>query len=52
MLAPVLGIGVAKQKVEVALLVKGKIKHKSIKNSPDGFETLALWLRKQGMDKV
>ena len=52
MSAPVLGIDVAKQKVEVALLVNGKIKHKSIKNAADGFEALTLWLGKQGVEKV
>jgi transposase len=52
MSAPVLGIDIAKQRVEVALLVQGKIKHKSIRNTPDGFETLALWLGKLGMERV
>jgi transposase len=52
MSAPVLGIDIAKQKVEVVLFVEGKIKHKSIKNTPDGFEMLTLWLGKQGVEKV
>jgi transposase len=50
--APVVGIDIAKQKAEVALLDNGKIKRKSIKNAPDGFEALTLWLRKQSMEKV
>jgi transposase len=52
MTAPILGIDIAKQRVEVALLVEGKIKNKSFKNAPDGFEALALWLRKLGIQQV
>ena len=52
MSAPVLGVDVAKQRIEVALLVTDKVKNKSFKNSPDGFEALALWLRKLGIPKV
>jgi len=52
MSAPILGIDIAKQKVEVALLVESKVKNKSFKNAPDGFEALALWLRKLGIRQV
>lgn len=52
MSVPILGIDIAKQRVEVALLVEGKIKHKSFKNAPEGFEALALWLRKLGIQQV
>jgi transposase len=52
MLAPVLGIDIAKQRVEVALLVDGKVKNKSFKNTTEGFEALALWLRKLGIPQV
>jgi transposase len=52
MSAPVLGIDVAKQRVEVALLMDGKVKNKSFKNTTEGFETLALWLRKLGIPQV
>jgi transposase len=48
----VLGIDIAKQKMEVALLVTGKVKNKSFKNSPDGFGALALWLRKWNIERV
>jgi transposase len=48
----VLGIDIAKQKFDAALLIDGKIKHKTCKNSPEGFETLMLWLEKQGIQKV
>ena len=52
MSAPVLGIDVAKLKIEVALLVDGKVKNKSFKNTMEGFEALALWLRKLGTPQV
>ena len=52
MLVSVLGIDIAKQKFDVALLVDGKTKHKSCKNSAEGFEMLKLWLGKQGTQKV
>jgi len=48
----VLGIDIAKQKFDVALLLDGKTKHKTCKNSAEGFESLSLWLGKQGSQKV
>jgi transposase len=48
----ILGIDIAKQKFDAALLVDGKTKHKTCKNSAEGFETLMLWLEKQGIGKV
>ena len=48
----VLGIDIAKQKFDVALLVDGKTKHKACKNSVEGFEALMIWLEKQGVKKV
>ena len=48
----VLGIDIAKQKFDAALLVAGKTKHKACKNSAEGFESLSLWLGKQGIQKV
>jgi transposase len=48
----VLGIDIAKQKFDAALLVDGKTKHKACKNSAEGFETMRLWLEKQGIQKV
>jgi transposase len=38
----VLGIDIAKQKFDVALLADGKIKHKVCKNSEEGFKTLII----------
>jgi len=38
----VLGIDIAKQKFYVALLIDGKTKHKTCKNSVEGFETLMI----------
>lgn len=52
MTAPILGIDVAKQKIEVALLVEGKIKNKSFKNAAEGFEALAVWLGKLGRERI
>src|SRR5450759_5317231 len=48
----VLGIDIAKQKFDAALLVDGKTKHKACKISAEGFESLSLWLEKQGSQKV
>jgi transposase len=48
----VLGIDIAKQKFDAALLAEGKTKHKICKNSAEGFETLRLWLEKQGIQNV
>lgn len=48
----VLGIDVAKRRVEAALLVEGKIRNKSFKNTPEGFEVLAVWLRKLGAEST
>jgi len=50
-LSIVLGIDVAKQKFDAALLVDGKTKHKTCKNSAEGFEALTLWLEKQGLKR-
>ena len=36
----------------MALLADGKTKHKTCKNSTEGFETLKVWLEKQGVQKV
>ena len=49
MSAPVLGIDIAKQRLEVALLVDGKMKNKSFKNTTEGFDALSLWLKKVGI---
>lgn len=51
-LSAVLGIDLAKQKFDAALLVDGKTKHKTCKNSVEGFEALTLWLTKQEVEKV
>jgi transposase len=48
----VLGIDIAKQKIEVALLMGDKVKNKSFNNAPDGFQTLAVWLRKWDIKRV
>jgi transposase len=48
----VLGIDIAKQKFDAALLIDGKTRHKTCKNLAEGFEALMLWLDKQGVQKV
>jgi len=48
----VLGIDIAKQKFDAALLVNGKTKTKVVKNSKEGFQTLADWLKKYGAGRV
>ena len=52
MSSSVLGIDIAKQKVEAALLVSDKVKNKSFQNSADGFQALEVWLRKSGIERV
>jgi len=51
-LSVILGVDIAKQKFDAALLVDGKTKHKSCKNSAEGFETLTQWLERQGAGNV
>lgn len=46
---PILGIDISKQKFDTALLMGGKLKHKACKNNRAGFETLSLWLKRQGV---
>ncbi len=48
----VLGIDIGKQKFEVLLLVNGKAKSKSVKNSKEGFAILSQWLNKHGAGLV
>jgi transposase len=49
---PVLGIDIAKQKFDAALLMGGKLKHKSCKNNTEGLELLSQWLRKHGVARL
>lgn len=52
MSAAFLGIDIAKKKFDVALYVSGKYKHKSVANTPAGFEELSNWLHRNGADQV
>lgn len=45
--APVVGIDVSKHKLDVALLMDGKIKAKVVANSQEGFAELEGWLARQ-----
>jgi transposase len=48
-----LGIDVAKAKLDCALLLpEGKLRHKTVPNTPEGFDTLRVWLRKSGAETV
>ncbi len=48
-----LGIDVAKTKLDCALrLPEGKLRHKVVENSPDGFQALNVWLEKQGVSEL
>jgi len=46
----VVGIDVSKKKLDVALLVNGKIKSKVVVNSAEGHQQLLVWLAKQQME--
>src|SRR3990172_7203275 len=48
----VLGIDIGKQKFEVHLLVNGKAKSKSVRNSKEGFLVLSQWLDKHNAGLV
>ena len=43
-----IGIDVAKRKLDIALLYKGKIKSKVVENNPAGYALLLQWLPQQG----
>ncbi|MCG2586914.1 IS110 family transposase, partial [Massilia sp. TS11] len=43
----VIGIDVSKRKLDVALLIQGKLKSKVVENSGNGLSELEAWLRKQ-----
>ena len=47
----VVGIDVSKKKLDIALLVNGKIKAKVVDNSTDGYELLLMWLSKSKVEK-
>lgn len=49
-LVAVLDIDISKGKFDVALLKNGKIKNKVFENNPIGFDALASWLAKQGIE--
>ena len=52
MSAAILGIDVAKRRIEAALLLGGKIRNKSFKNASEGFEALSVWLRRLGTEST
>lgn len=52
MTLPALGIDVSKKKLDLALSVNGKIKHKVCENSPAGYLTMLEWIKRQKVDQV
>ena len=46
--ACIVGIDVAKLKLDVALLIEGKLKNKVFSNTPEGFRELNTWLTTKG----
>jgi transposase len=47
--AAVVGIDVSKLKLDVALLVQGKVKNKVVPNTPAGYRLLGKWLEERGV---
>lgn len=48
----ILGIDIAKRKIDVALLFAGKTFTNQFENSPKGFKSLAVWLKSFHIDQV
>lgn len=46
-----MGIDVSKKKLDIALLVNGKVKSKVLDNTPEGYEELLVWLNKSKAPK-
>ncbi len=47
MTSAILGIDIAKNKFDVALIINGKIRSKVINNNPEGFKILQTWLNQR-----
>ena len=47
----IVGIDVSKKKLDIALLVNGKIKAKVVDNSAEGYKLLLEWLSKSKIAK-
>jgi hypothetical protein len=53
MILPTLGIDIAKLKFNICLLnLDDKLKHKVFPNTEVGFQQLAVWLSKQGAQRI
>lgn len=48
----VMGIDVSKKKLDIALLVNGKVKSTVLDNTPDGYEELLVWINKSKASKA
>jgi len=49
---PIVGIDVAKRKVDIALVIKGKVRRKVCKNSQEGFKEACQWLSRHAGSHV
>lgn len=47
-----MGIDVSKKKLDIALLVNGKVKSKVLDNTPEGYEELLVWINKSKAPKA
>lgn len=52
MIQPVLGIDIAKDTFDVALILAGKTWNEHFENSPDGFKSLSRWVGRHTHEKV
>jgi transposase len=52
MIQPVLGIDIAKETFDVALVMEGKTYHEQFENQAKGHEQLVKWMRKHTQEKV
>lgn len=48
----ILGIDIAKLKFDIALIINGKVKDKTFKNTNDGFQELSRWLKQQHINQT
>lgn len=48
----IIGIDIAKLKFDVALMINGKVKDKTFKNTPEGFAELTLWLTQHKVSHI
>jgi transposase len=52
MIQPVLGIDIAKETFDVALIVEGKIQHEHLDNNAKGFKRLCQWAERYTHESI